>query len=447
MRGRGPERLAALLAALMLTTVASTPGAAATPEIRKVTATPVQMLDLAEQLARRGSLADAETVLSLLSRDPNSDIRNEARFRLAQLLQSQRKPTRAAELLRQVIDEKPDAAPVRLLLAQLLEKLGDVDGALRQVRAVQATGLPPNVARLVDRYSVALRARRPFGGSFQIALAPDSNINHATSSDKLDTVLGDFDIADESRAKSGTGVALQGQVYRRFGMGDDGRQLLVSLSGLGYLYKKGRYNDVALDLAAGPELQIGSNRVNLEVGVTQRWYGQKPYTRSARIGVSAARPVGRTSQLRFTGTASLVDNRINRLQDGRNFSGELSFEHAFSATTGGSVSISALRESLRESAYSTTSWRIGLLGWREVGRVTLTMGGQIGRLKADDRLALFPERRSERYERLSLGASVRTLTFQGLAPVARLVVERNRSTIAFYDFTRRRMEIGLERAF
>ena len=447
MRGRGPERLAALLAALMLTTVASTPGAAATPEIRKVTATPVRMLDLAEQLARRGSLADAETVLSLLSRDPNSDIRNEARFRLAQLLQSQRKPTRAAELLRQVIDEKPDAAPVRLLLAQLLEKLGDVDGALRQVRAVQATGLPPNVARLVDRYSVALRARRPFGGSFQIALAPDSNINHATSSDKLDTVLGDFDITDESRAKSGTGVALQGQVYRRFGMGDDGRQLLVRLSGLGYLYKKGRYNDVALDLAAGPELQIGSNRVNLEVGVTQRWYGQKPYTRSARIGVSAARPVGRTSQLRFTGTASLVDNRINRLEDGRNFSGELGFEHAFSATTGGSVSISALRESLRESAYSTTSWRIGLLGWREVGRVTLTMGGQIGRLKADDRLALFPERRSERYERLSLGASVRTLTFQGLAPVARLVVERNRSTIAFYDFTRRRMEIGLERAF
>jgi hypothetical protein len=75
------------------------------------------------------------------------------------------------------------------------------------------------------------------------------------------------------------------------------------------------------------------------------------------------------------------------------------------------------------------------------------MGGQIGRLKADDRLALFPERRSEHYERLSLGASVRTLTFQGLAPVARLVVERNRSTIAFYDFTRRRMEIGLERAF
>lgn len=447
MRGRGPKRLAALIAALTLAAVACAPGSAATPQTRKITATPEQMLDLAEQLARRGSLADAEAVLSLLSHDPNRNVRNEARFRLANLLQSQRKSTRAAELLRRVIDETPDAAPVRLVLAQLLEKLGDVDGALRQVRAAQATGLPPNVARLVDRYSVALRAQRPFGGSFQFALAPDSNINHATSSDKLDTVLGDFDITDESRAKSGTGIALQGQVYRRFGMRDDGRRLLVRLSGFGNLYKKRRYNDVALDFAAGPELQIGTNRVNLEVGVTQRWYGQKPYTRSVRLGVSAARPVGRTSQLRFTGTASLVDNRINQLEDGKNFSGELSFEHAFSATTGGSLSLSALRESLNESAYSTTSWRVGLLGWREIGRVTLTMSGQIGRLKADERLALFPERRSERYGRLSLGASVRRLTFQGLAPVARLVLERNKSTIAFYDYTRRRMEIGFERAF
>ena len=129
-------------------------------------ATAGQMLDLAEQFARRGSLREAETILSLLSHDPNPDVRNEARFRLAKLLQSQGKTSSAAVLLRQIIDEKPDAAVVRLELAQLLEKLGDVDGALRQVRAAQAGGLPLSVARLVDRYSEALRASRPFGASF-----------------------------------------------------------------------------------------------------------------------------------------------------------------------------------------------------------------------------------------------------------------------------------------
>jgi hypothetical protein len=160
-----------------------------------------------------------------------------------------------------------------------------------------------------------------------------------------------------------------------------------------------------------------------------------------------AKPLGRTSQLRFAGAASLVDNRLNALEDGKNYSGEISFEHAFSAITGIALSASGLREALKDPAYSTTSWRVGLLGWREIGRVTLTAGGQIGRLRADDRLALLPAKRVERYARLSLAASFRRLSFQGFAPVARFVIERNKSTIAFYDYRRRRVELGFERAF
>ena len=408
---------------------------------------PDQLLAFAESAQTRGDNRTAETAYKALLDDPDPNIRNEARFRYSKLLAARGWTTDAALLLRKILDEKPRAAPVRLELAGLLDKMGDKDGAWRQVRAVQSAGLPPAVARLVDRYSLALRAQRPFGGTFEIALAPDSNINHATSLDKLGTVLGDFDIGKESQAKSGTGVSVQGQVYRRFALGGEGHQLLVRLSGLGNLYKERSFNDVIVDLGAGPELQIGSNRFNLEAGVTQRWYGQKPYMRSARLGLAATRPVGRTSQLRFAGTAALVDNRINDLEDGKDYSGELSFEHALSPTTGVSLSASAFREALNDPGYSTTSWRIGLLGWREIGRMTLTVNGQIGRLRADERLALFPEKRSDRYTRFSLAATVRRLSFQGFAPVARLVVERNKSTIAFFDYRRRRMEFGFERAF
>jgi len=163
----------------------------------------------------------------------------------------------------------------------------------------------------------------------------------------------------------------------------------MRLSGLGNLYKHGRFNDIALDLGAGPELQIGRNRINLEAGATQRWYGQKPYMRSARLGLAVARPIGHLSWLRFTGNAALVDNRINDLEDGRDYSGELSFEHALSPTTGISLKGSAQRESLRDPGYSTTSWRLGLLGWREVGRMTVTAGADFGRLHADERYRCF----------------------------------------------------------
>ena len=447
MRGRGLGRLAALIAALTLTSVASVTGALAAPATNKVFASPAQMLDLAEQLVQRGSLADAETILSLLSRDPDPDIRNEARFRLAKLLQSERKSTRAAELLRSIIDEKPDAAPVRLQLAQLLENIGDVDGALRQVRAAQAAGLPPNVARLVDRYSEALRARRPFGGSFQVALAPDSNINHATRSDTLGTVIGDFDIGDDAKAKSGTGIALQGQVYRRFGIGLGGANVLARASGFADLYRKTRFNDVALDFAAGPELQLGGDRLNIEAGVLEHWYGQKPFIRGARLGASYSHPLGLRSLVRLNASAMLLDNRLNDLEDGKDYSAQAEFEHALSATTGVALSLSGDRQSLKDAGYSTTAWRAGLTGWRELGRVTITGGLQLGRLNADERLVLFPDKRADRYSRIELGAAFRQLQWRGFAPLARFSIERNRSTIAFYDYRRTRTEIGITRAF
>jgi len=408
---------------------------------------PEQLLAFAETAQASGDVATAETAYKALSHDPNSDIRNEARFRYSKMLAARGENTDAAMLLRQILDEKPQATPVRLKLAGLLDKMGDKEGALRQIRAVRAGGLPPAVARLVDRYSEALRAQRPFGASFEIALAPDSNINHATSQDKLGTVLGDFDISQDSKARSGTGLSLRGQSYRRFSLGHDGRALLMRLSGLGNLYKHGRFNDIALDLGAGPELQIGRNRINLEAGATQRWYGQKPYMRSARLGLAVARPIGHLSWLRFTGNAALVDNRINDLEDGRDYSGELSFEHALSPTTGISLKGSAQRESLRDPGYSTTSWRLGLLGWREVGHMTVTAGADFGRLHADERLSLFPDRRADRYARLSLGASFRQLTYAGFAPLLRFSIERNRSSIAFYDYRRTRAEMGIVRAF
>ena len=427
--------------------LAATSSSALIPPSQTIQLRPEQLLAIAESAQSRGDVQTAAAAYEALSHDRDADIRNEARFRRAKLLMVQGKMTEAALLLRQILDEKPAAAPVRLELAGVLDKLGDKEGAWRQIRAVQAGGLPPAVRRLVDRYSEALRAQRPFGASFEIAIAPDSNINHATSRDELGTVLGDFQIADDSKAKSGTGLALSGQAYRRFGLSGDGRQLLLRFGGVGNLYKKSRFDDFTADLGIGPELDLGSSRLNLEAGITQRWYGQKPYMRSARLGFSAQRQIGRTTQLRLVGTAALVDNRINSLEDGKDYSGELSVEHALSPTTGVSITTSALRESLDDPAYSTTSWRFGLLGWRDIGRITITATGQMGRLRADERLSLFPDKRSDRYLRLDLGATFRQIQWHSFAPVFRFSFERNRSTIAFYDYRRTRTEIGIVHAF
>ena len=228
--------LASVAAGLSILLAVPTLGATARPVTIRATAG--QMLSLADEMARHGNNGEAENILEVLARDPDRDIRDEARYRRAKLLRARANYRDAALLLRRILDERPDATPVRIELAQLLDRMGDKDGAWREVRAAQAAGLPPAVARLIDRYSDALRAQRPFGASFEIAIAPDSNINRATRSDSLGTVLGDFQIADDAKAKSGTGVSLNAQAFRRVGIGGDA-SLLFRASGFGNIYRHG----------------------------------------------------------------------------------------------------------------------------------------------------------------------------------------------------------------
>ena len=400
----------------------------------------------ADAALSRGDCETAETAYRALLSDKSSDVRAEARLRLAVMESGRGHLTQAATLLRQVLDEKPNAAPVRLQLAQLLDRMGDKDGAWREVRAAQASGLPPDVARIIDRWSDALRAARPVGASFEIAIAPDSNISRSTRSDTLGTIFGDFEIDKDSKARSGLGLSVRGQAFRRFALGGEA-SLLARASGSADLYRQSRFDDMALDLAVGPEFQIGRNRVTAEIGATQRWFGLKSYMRSARLAASVRRPFDGRTQLRLSAAAALLDHRVNDLQDGKSYSVQAGIERALSATTGVAFNLSADRLSAKDPGYSTAGWRAGLFGWRDIGRTTLTAGAEFGRLRADERLALLPEARSDRLMRLTFGATFRQLTFGGFAPVTRVVIERNRSTIEFYDYSRTRTELALVRAF
>ncbi|MCL6698005.1 surface lipoprotein assembly modifier [Sphingomonas sp. NSE70-1] len=406
-----------------------------------------QMLALAAQAQERGDIATAQAAYRALAEDPNPEVRIEAMFRHGKLMVQSGRPREGATLLRKVVDARPEAIAARLELARTLDLLGDKDGAWREVRAVQAKGLPIEVARLVDRYSEALRAVRPAGASFEIAIAPDTNINRSTNSNTLETVLGDFDIQEDSKATSGMGVALDGQVYRRFGIGGGSHNLLLRLSGAADLYKKSSYADIVLDFAAGPELQFGNNRINLEVAATQRWYGLEPYVRAARFSASLIRPLGRRMQMQLAGSAGVSDNQLNNLQDAKTFFGRAKFERALSPTTGVALNLSGFRNSASDAGYSTTEWRTALLAWKEMGRATFTAEAEFGRLQADERLLLFPSKRSETYYGFTLGATFRQVQLGGFAPITRIRFERNQSTIEFYDYKRTRAEFGVTRAF
>src|SRR5215213_5298191 len=110
MPSRPLRAFALLLPALALLPAVRAGAAAARPaESRKVTMTAADLLRLADDFTRRGSAADAKGILVLLSNDPDPQVRNEARYRRAVLLETEGGLSGAAVLLRQVLDQSPDS--------------------------------------------------------------------------------------------------------------------------------------------------------------------------------------------------------------------------------------------------------------------------------------------------------------------------------------------------
>jgi tetratricopeptide (TPR) repeat protein len=267
------------LLALAAAIIAPVPADAATvPQPgQRAYLTAEQMFMIAEIWRRTGDDRAAEAAYRALASDRDIRIRAEARFRLGKMLVVLGRLAEAGLLFRQILDEQPKAQPVRIELAQVLDLIGDEAGARRTLREAQAGGLPPHIARLVDRYSAALRAQRQSGATLELTLAPDSNINGATSSDTLSTVLGDFTLDDQAKQRSGIGTAMRAQAYWRTRLG---RQtvLLLRTSAAANLYKEVSFNDVSAGLSAGPELQLGRARATAELGISRRWFGGRAYS-------------------------------------------------------------------------------------------------------------------------------------------------------------------------
>ena len=414
------------------------------PEV--VVLTPVQLFAFADTARDRGDYTSAETAYRALATNPDIEIRTEARFRLGMMLADQHRYADAAIELRKILDEKPRAARVRLELARMDAQLGRPGDAARELRAAQAAGLPPEVQQVVRFYASALEDQKPLGYSLGLSIAPDTNINRATKSDTLGTIIGDFTLDENAKAKSGVGLALQGQVYGRLGL-DAKTRLLVSASGRGNLYRQSQFNDVIAALQAGPERVVGGGRINLNATVSWRWYGGTPYSRAFGGGASWRHPLGKRGQVQLGGAVTRDNSLRNDLQDATDYSLSAQYDHAFSARFGGGVQLSGARSTARDPAYSTASVNAGIYLFREFGSITGVLNLGFGHLEADQRLFLYPQRRIENRYSAGLAATFRSLRLGQFAPLARIGFERNISTVEIYDYSRFSGELGITASF
>ena len=413
----------------------------------RVTMSPSQLFAFADRSRDAGDYATAETAYRALAANPDPELRTEARFRLAMMLADKLGRYRdAAVLLREILDEKPDAARVRVELARMHAQLGNRAEAERELRAAQAIGLPEAVERMVRFYAAALRSERPYGMNFELALAPDSNINRATRSETLGTIIGDFDLSDDARAQSGIGLSAQAQLWARQPV-TQAIGLVGKASASGDFYAKNEFDDYAVSLEAGPEVRSGTDRLSLAAVTSWRWFGGKPYAFSFGGNGSFQHPLGKRAQLRVDASVVHTDDRRNDLRDAQRYALAAGVDRAFSARTGGGLRLTGQREVANDPGYSTASGGLNGYVFRELGQTTLVANGGYSHLEADKRLFLYPRRRID--DRLSVGlaATFRALRVGGFAPIVRVTYERNFSTLEIYDYRRLAADFGITAAF
>lgn len=413
-----------------------------------VSLSPAEMFDFASRAMDSGDFASAEAALRALATNPDLTIRNEARFRLAQLLSERRQDhAGAAVLLRQILDEQPDVARVRLELARMLALLGNLGAAGREMRAAQASGgLPPEVERLVRFYASTLRAARPYGATIELAIAPDTNINRATTSDTLETVIGDFELNEDARARSGVGLSAKTSAFLRLPI-ESGTDLLLRANGYGRFYRQSAFDDTVASLQAGPQYRSGKDRISLLGSASWRWFGLKPYSFAYGASGDWTHPLSKTAQLRVDGGAVHTMDRLNALRSADRVSLGVGVDKALSARAGGGVRVSGAREFANDPGFSTASGGVDGYFYREIGSTTAVVRLGYDHLEADARLFLYPERRVDDRLNASLSATLRAFRLGNIAPQVTVGYEKSFSTLGLYEYSRLSAEAGIVAAF
>lgn len=413
------------------------------PSCRQVTA--AQLFADADRLASRGDLAGAADLLEALTQDPHVELRSEARFRLAAVREKQGDLKGAANVLRDLLAEQPQANPARLELARILSRLGETRAARSEIAMAEAAGLPPDVEQNVRRFSGTLRTTRDRGLTVELTAGPDSNVNRSTSSLFIDTIIAPFELDADARRQSALGFTGSARGYSRDRLG--GVTLLSNAGVRADLSTRPRFNDIQLALDSGPELAIGRSKARAAALYERRWFGGDQYSTGVGGQLELLAPLGSKTQLGLGGSHVRQTIARNSGQDGWRTALNADLTRLLGSGTVARASVRYAALDARVNPESLRQAGAGLLvarQWR-----TLTLFGEVDytRTHGIEPMFLFGKtRRDERWDMVG-GAIFNRASVGGFSPLVRVTHSDSSANIALFDYQRTRLDFGLTRSF
>jgi tetratricopeptide (TPR) repeat protein len=421
-------------------------------ETCKARLTPDQLMGEVQQLIAAKRFDEAQPLLAALAQVP--DFRFETRFLSGQLAAARGDHQAAANFYKAILADDPSQTRVRLELGREMLAMGHFGSADRQFRmAQQDDELPEDVARTIRAVRDVIRARRAWRLDIDVGIAPDSNINNATSAESVTVNWGGWqlplELDERAQARSGTGQTASVSAGLRLPVAER-MSMLVDLDSSGSNYSGRDYDDLVAQAAVGPELRLSSTTsASLQAVAAQRWYGGSLVSRQAGVKAGFQARLSNVDQVGVQIDARRTDARFDSAYDGWQTGAYLTWEHAVARSLVVSTGVFARRDALAASAYS--SRELGLIagfgGELPLG-ISFGLSGTASRAVFDAPITLFSNEPREdwRYTaRATLGN--RKVRFWGFSPQVSASYTRIDSTLPFFASDRLRFRFALARYF
>ena len=399
----------------------------------------------AKSLILAGRSAEARAMLqNLATRDPAS---NEIDFLLGLLAVEGKDYDEAIRRFRAILVREPKAIRVRLELARAFYLDKDYANAFRNFQFARAGNLEAGVAASIDRYLAAIRLEKNWSYNVSVAIAPDTNINNATSEREAIVFGLPFELGDDARRRSGIGLAVEG-----------GAEFAPRIAGRARMrlggaiqrreYDGGEFDDTTFALNAGPRFVLKRWDLSFVGTGFRRWFGGRRLNEGwgARLDANYYRDARTT--LTFGLAAQDIRYPNQPLHSGAAYSVWGGGVRALTASSSLTARVGVSRKEARVSDLANWSGSVAVGYYRDFrGGFSVYAEPSYVRSRYDEPDAFFDTRRSDSSFELQLALLNRRIVLSRFTPRVSYTFARRWSTIELFDFTQHRFEVGLTSTF
>ena len=330
--------------------------------------------------------------------------------------------------------------------------------------AVLAGKPPPPVVANIQRFLDIMRQRRAWTAYFGMALAPDSNVNAASTERTilLDTPFGrlPFRRGDETAPKSGIGISVWGGGEYQYPLGDPGTgsgasrwRLRAGANASRREYRGGEFDRMNLSAHLGPRWLVGrTTEFSLLATAGREWSAGEPRSDRQGLRLEMVHRPDRRLQLRGRVGWSKRDCRGCDWLDGPAYTASLNSSWALMPILRANFGANWQRaradvESWRSTAYgghvgATLSLPWGFtVGARATIRRTDYEGAGFAHLTIDR------EPRADRDRTFTASVFNRAITVAGFSPRVAINQHRRRTNAQALDYQRLSGELSFVRQF